>query len=170
MTIIIYQTKIQIIKKHKGEAVMIHIYTDGSVVDNDDILPGYGWAFYIPELEFEYSKKVTNIDTNIARMELSAIRGALSFINTHPGKYMIHCDNEGIVDQFKGIATRKGNRDIWREIYILLASIKEQHSSFDITFLNKRELNQKSKTIKYSRYVDRLAYEQANNLPFILSN
>ena len=143
---------------------VIEIYTDGSNVFNERQFSGCGWAYIVPELNIYESGKVYDEDGNITRMELTAILEALRYIATHKNNYLIYCDNLPIVKCFRGETTRKICKDIWNQIYVLLNQARKIGSRVDITFLDRKALDQNSEMFKNAQQVDKLAYTQANSL------
>lgn len=148
-----------------GEKKIIKIYTDGSNVENDLIIPKSGWAFVIPDLNIQQSGALFG-ESNIFRAEVIAVIKALEFIVAHPGDYHIYSDNLAVVDSFKGNTPRKGYKDLWALAYQCIVQIAASQSTFRISFMDKR-VSKKHASYAYITKADSLAYSCANDLQVV---
>lgn len=129
----------------------LQIYTDGSCLGNGSKETNSGaWAFYIPALEFELSKSVTNTTNN--RMELTAAlealkyaaaKGYISIEILSDSKYVVNGLNNNLV----------ANKDLWRQVIELVSSL-----NIKWTWVAGHKNN------KENIYVDQLAHSTALKL------
>ena len=129
----------------------LQIYTDGSCLGNGSKENNSGaWAFYIPALEFEISKSLTNTTNN--RMELTAAlealkyaaaKGYISIEILSDSKYVVEGLNNNLV----------ANKDLWNQVRELVRSLNVKWTWVEGHKDNEGNL-----------YVDQLAHSTALKL------
>lgn len=124
----------------------IHIYTDGSCINN----PGYGgWAFCVIG-DIEICKSGGEPKSTNNRMELIAVIEAIKYICKD---CTIHTDSQLIMKCANGEWKRKNNLDLWK-IYDNLTKNKK----IEWEWVRGHDGN------KYNELVDKLAKKEAKNM------
>lgn len=147
----------------------LKVFTDGACknVKNKDKAIG-GWAYVITSENFKIETKalgkLRNGRQNSARAELEALYQALLKMKTYKSnvKFDIYCDCVSVVENIKGTAERKANRDLWEKIEPLCLKLAGR---FRIHSVKSHQNNPNAtKEEEMNNVADKLAQIGANSL------
>lgn len=109
---------------------MLHIYTDGSCINNGKANAIASWSYVVLDdnnnvIEMSTGRVPGKQDNN--RAELTAFLKALRYIRTQrQEEYIIYVDFEAIYLYYYGKTRPKANKDLYKEIEYILRICTEQ--------------------------------------------
>ena len=105
----------------------LHIYTDGSKIENKT-----GCAFYIPDLKIEKQLRISD-ETSIFKAELIAILEALSYIENNPPSLLVIFSDS--LCSLKAIKNFENNNNVINEIRYKLYNLDNNHISTTLVWI-----------------------------------
>jgi|SRR5690606_14574152 len=145
---------------------ILNIYTDGSCINNHDIVKNRYMGIGIHFVDGigigmkDISSPVSDTNKSNTRAEMHAILKVLLLVNKNlksPSKIIIHSDSESVIDGINKYrhTRKKRNSDLWNRLFKLI-----EHSIHDIEFEHTSRDN------VFIRIADNLAKSGADNCKY----